>query len=647
MMKFYYLGMKNILLLICIALTSVIQAQRYNQDSLRTLFYKSPDTVRVNLLYEIGYAYSGDQLDSALFYYDKALLLSENIHYAWGQVKYYGYATAVLHSKGEFKEALELNKMAVSKCLTLPCYELLADQYINVGNDFQYLTEYDSAVYYYLEARKVYEKENDSASLAFVYGNIAEIYSSQKRKKEALAYARISMKYVSRKTDSYIYRNLLYNMARDEYNMNLYDDAFNHFKEVEKLAREAKDDYLLLLLMDSYFTYYTHFGEFEKLPQSANEFYALAEPMNSELLMANAYYLKGISAFYQKQFGDAELNIFKAISLTEDEAILMPAYITAADIALAKQHDVRLYWKYNHIADSLRDKMTDANILKNSQELEKKYETEKKEQQLVLRDEEITQKKLWISVLAISILALLIVLIAAMFIYRSKQQLQQQQILQLENEKLLSATKAVLKGQDEERTRLAKDLHDGLGSMLSGIKFSFTDIKQNMVMTSEQYGSFGRSLDMLDTSIRELRRVAHNMMPESLLKFGLDAALNDLCIQAEQTGRMKVIYQSMGLNEGEIDNEIILNVYRVIQELVNNAIKYSSATQLLVQLSFDQKNLSITVEDNGKGFNTEMSYSGLGWKNIRNRIASIHGILDAKSEMDKGVSIFIQIPVKA
>ena len=143
--------------------------------------------------------------------------------------------------------------------------------------------------------------------------------------------------------------------------------------------------------------------------------------------------------------------------------------------------------------------------------------------------------------------ALLIISMLSYRNYKHKQKLQQQRITELETEKQLTATEAVLKGEEQERTRLAKDLHDGLGGMMSGIKYSLQTMKGNLIMTPENQQAFERSMDMLDSSINEMRRVAHNMMPEALVKFGLDTALKDLCNDINQSGALQVNYQSIGI----------------------------------------------------------------------------------------------------
>ena len=208
------------------------------------------------------------------------------------------------------------------------------------------------------------------------------------------------------------------------------------------------------------------------------------------------------------------------------------------------------------------------------------------------------------------------------------------------------AAQAVLQGQVEERTRLAKDLHDGLGGILSSAKYSFSNMKENMIITSEHAAAFERSMGMLDKSISELRRVAHNMMPEALVAFGLDTALKDFCNSIEQTGVIQLTYQSFEINENTISKTTSAAIYRIIQELLNNILKHAHASTALVQLVRKNLALSITVEDNGKGFDPLVldNSDGIGYLNLKNRIAYLNGSIDIQTSEGKGTSVNIEIP---
>ena len=172
-------------------------------------------------------------------------------------------------------------------------------------------------------------------------------------------------------------------------------------------------------------------------------------------------------------------------------------------------------------------------------------------------------------------------------------------------------------------------------------------MKGNLIMTPENAQAFERSIEMLDSSIQEMRRVAHNMMPEVLVKFGLDAALKDFCIGISQTGALNVQYQSLKMEGADIDQTTSITLYRVVQELVHNALKHASAKNVIVQISRTEGGLTLEVEDDGIGFDTEIlrATDGIGWTNIRNRIEFLKGKLDVSSQTGKGTSVHIELDI--
>jgi two-component system, NarL family, sensor kinase len=314
--------------------------------------------------------------------------------------------------------------------------------------------------------------------------------------------------------------------------------------------------------------------------------------------------------------------------------------------------DISNAYRYSKELLNLKDSMAEKININRRLLLDARFETEKKEslisqleadkkiQQLTIR-----QKNTLNYVLIGSAATLLIISLLSYRNYRQKQKLQQQRINELETEKKLMATEAVLKGEEQERTRLAKDLHDGLGGMLSGIKYSLNTMKGNMVMTAENAKAFERSMDMLDSSIKEMRRVAHNMMPEALVKFGLDTALKDFCNDINQSGALQTRYQSIGLESADIDQTIAITIYRIVQELINNTMKHAAARNAIVQVTKTGDVLSVTVEDDGKGFDTSLLKlsKGIGWSNIQNRVEFLKGKMDVNSQTGRGTSVHIEI----
>ena len=222
--------------------------------------------------------------------------------------------------------------------------------------------------------------------------------------------------------------------------------------------------------------------------------------------------------------------------------------------------------------------------------------------------------------------------------------LQAKRITELETEKQLQAVDAMLQGQEEERSRLAKDLHDGLGGMLSGVKISFSNMKENLVMDASSAAVFERSINQLDNSIRELRKVAHNLMPEALVKFGLIDATKDFCNTMALSSNVKINCENFG-EKRILGNTADIYIYRIVQELVNNAIKHAAATQILVQLSTTNNRVLITVEDDGKGFDKNIldSENGIGLSNIKHRVDYFKGKIEINSKLGAGTSINIEL----
>jgi signal transduction histidine kinase len=274
----------------------------------------------------------------------------------------------------------------------------------------------------------------------------------------------------------------------------------------------------------------------------------------------------------------------------------------------------------------------------------KQLEQEKKIQQLSLR-----QQSIFNYVLLGSLAALLVIAFLGWRYVRSKQkisqqtgQLQAQRIRELEQEKQLIAFDFLLKGQEEERSRLAKDLHDGLGGMLSGVKLSLSAMKGNVILSEENARLFTKALSQLDNSMREMRRVAHNMMPEALVKFGLQQAVQDYCDSLLGMQQFKISCHFHDLDK-RIEPTAEIIVYRIVQELLNNVVKHAGATEVLVQVMRHNNSLNITVEDNGKGFDlaTLDQSKGAGLANVKSRVDYLKGQLDIRSEPGKGTSVHI------
>lgn len=408
------------------------------------------------------------------------------------------------------------------------------------------------------------------------------------------------------------------------------------------------------------------------------------------------YYVMGEYYFFQKQFENALKNYdlgFKYLNETKNEYLIFSLNISKgetlyelkryneshkilsqlyAEAKLPALHRVNFYRVYANtleklkkydealgiakllakLEDSLDSEINDKNIL----ELEAKYQNAENEKKITTLESEkklaqlsANNNRLYNWLLGISAVFMLLFAVFLWFYYRKNKKLAQQkeinyqqQLKELNQLEQLNSAKAMLTGEEKERKRVAQDLHDGLGGILAGIKMNLSKITGKQ----ENVGDVLVEIqDKVDYSLVELRRIARNMMPESLIKFGLDTALRDLC-ELYRTPTTQIEYLSFQV-ENTIPQQNQLLIYRVVQELLSNAIKHSGATNVLVQCSQNGNTFFLTVEDNGKGFNKELLFEkpGMGFGNIKNRVAYLNGTLEINSTPKEGTIINIELDV--
>ena len=191
---------------------------------------------------------------------------------------------------------------------------------------------------------------------------------------------------------------------------------------------------------------------------------------------------------------------------------------------------------------------------------------------------------------------------------------------------------------------MAKDLHDGLGGMLSGIKLNLTSVKENLIVAETDTKLFNNSIKQLDGAIVEMRRIAHNMMPEALIKFGLSDAIEDYCNDINESNTVQMHYFQLNLQQSlEKSMEVIL--YRIVQELSNNAIKHADAKNIIIQIIKHDHGITLTVEDDGKGFDTGLLTKGAGLQNVQSRVDYLRGRIEINSKAGEGSTFNIEIPL--
>lgn len=286
----------------------------------------------------------------------------------------------------------------------------------------------------------------------------------------------------------------------------------------------------------------------------------------------------------------------------------------------------------------IMNKVHDENMNNNMNEMMVKYETLKKEA-------ELNKKSVLLNRSIGGILSL--VLLSGFLFYRSrnKQRIAKQEIELLKKDQRLLATDYLIQGQEKERKRIAQDLHDGLGGLLSSARLQMQNIERE-INTLQQMNVIDKAEDLVTQAQSEVRRISHDMMPSALSELGLIAAVEDILAQISEDGQI-IVNTSMIDEDSIIAEKVQVGLYRIIQEIMNNILKHAEAKEINFSLRKQANKIQLIVEDNGKGFSDEgrKKTEGIGLKGIYSRVDYLNGTIDLKSTPGKGTSYEILIPL--
>ncbi len=623
------------------------EAQEGKRDSLlRNLKLAPDDTGKVRLLLEIADDFETNNQDSSIYYLEASKILSSKLGYQRGLYEYYEQSAIVSFTKGNYELAMQQTDTALRTARALKDSGLIVNILVNKGIIYQYLGQFDRQLDYSLQALAILDKGKYVEKYGSLHGNIANAYFNLHQYRKAIDYCFLSIRHLLETGGGY--PNRVYATLAQSYAALKMTDSALHFYNIAIVESEKLNDKYAEAAIYGYMAdTYIDRRDFSGMLAVSQKSLSLAKELQSNQMLASALYNIAYARYFNGDNPGAKKDIREALDIALKDSLkdeLKNIYTIFSYIAAGEKDFNTSIWARQK-SDSLQELMLNQELVRSASELEKKYESEKKDQQIILQQSQLQRRRILNYVLVGSAVTLLLIALLSYRSYRQKQKLHQQRISELEKEKQLTATEAVLKGEEQERTRLAKDLHDGLGGMLSGIKFSLNMMKGNLVMTPENAQAFERSIDMLDSSIYEMRRVAHNMMPEALVKFGLDTALKDFCSDINATGALRTTYQSIGLEKTAIEQITAITIYRIVQELIHNTIKHAAAKNAVIQVTKTGDRIAITVEDDGRGFDTSLlkKTKGMGWDNIQNRVEFLKGELDIQSAEGKGTSVHIEL----
>jgi signal transduction histidine kinase len=508
----------------------------------------------------------------------------------------------------------------------------------NIANIFRVTARYDTAMTIYIDLLKYYESVRDKEKQGKLLGNIGSLYYTAGNFEKAKEYTLKALDIQRTTTDRRATAVSLVNLSVFAINAGNYQEGIMYGDEAINLLKDVDRNYYAAALIRVGYCYYMTGNRDKALDYNRTAISIYKENNNSRGMM-EAYRQSGDYLIESGRYEDALKLGKEALQVADTtnrlDMRLLYDMLKRSAIWLNKPEEALFYSQ-----EQIRMKEEDLNSewADKISEIETKYNTEKKELEIAVLTAQAKTGRLFIILLVIILITGSTIGYILMKNQKQKAVLSVQRIKELEQEKKITATNSLLEGETKERARLSRDLHDGLGGMLSVARLKISTMKGNLTIPEENVATLNTAIDLLDNSIKELRRVAHNLMPESLMKYGLNAALTDFCRSAG-----KVTYHFFGEDKRQ-DEKLEIAAYRIVNELVNNAIKHSQAENINVQLITDENRLHIIVEDDGRGFDLKSveANGGTGLRNIRSRVTSFGGKIEMITAPGQGTEVNVE-----
>ena len=518
----------------------------------------------------------------------------------------------IQYDQTNYDDALEYYFKSLNTYRPINNYLGMSSALIWIGIIYQYAkSDYEAAIDTYMEAVRYSELGNSTLNKGYIYGNLATIYYNRMVYDSALQYYRLSFNIKKEFNDQRGIGNSFNNIGNVWYDLKQYDSALYNYEQGLAIRRAMNDQTGVASALVNIGRVYIDLEAYQSAEKNLKEGYELAQTIN-----------------YKEAWQQASL-------------ILSQLYEDQNQYAKA----LALHKEYKSISDSIFNIASDQSIA----ELQTQYETEKKEQQIILQESQLAEQTAALQrnriLLVASIVAIALVVAVGLLLrsrLKKKQQLKLQEAKLQAREAEITAT---ISSQEKERARYARDLHDGFGQMISILNMNLQNLKDGS-KPNERQEVFEASSKVIDDMYDELKNICFDLMPQTLIKHGLESALKEFAERINHSGKIHFELNIFGLDERLLDVQEI-SLYRISQEWTNNILKYSDATKVTLQITKDEGEITLLIEDDGSGFEKELLTSGKGngWKNLNTRTNLIQGELELESTVGvKGNVLIVNAP---
>ncbi len=535
-------------------------------------------------------------------------------------------------------------------------YRLIAEK------DLAEIENLDKAIKNYIEAQKLFEKAGDSVRMYQTIDDLGHLYSGSEYYLEAITMFEKVNSYASRALDTLMQARMLQQIGEIYIARKQVREASRYLEQASKLNLQIQDTLLSVINQLTIAALTGHKKLFSDLPDSMQLELSKYDSIRYESFLPSIHLHVGMYNMRAKKYKLAEYYFHQGLKLSGHDTFVKRELYRYLSECYEKMNDypaaLSVMKAYNNFNDSLNAASKSSSIqqmLLNSKNVQR--ETELKE---MARDKNITELQYIASKVVSygSVVAVIFMLIASYIFIRSFQQrLNANQIITKQNEELterkineletnlkIETMSSMLTGQEVERERIARDLHDSLGGLLSTVKLHFDaiQVKNPEITTQKEYS---KAYTLLDAACAEVRTISNNMQPGALLKMGIVPAIKDLInrIESEEMPHIEFIHYGP---LHDLPTGIILHIFRIVQELLYNCIKHAHANEILIQLIRNEEDLEIMVEDDGQGYDPAEIKKGMGTENVSARVNFLKGEISVYSVIGTGTTSTITIPYK-
>jgi len=664
-----------ILLLLLIAAGSSAQPSTPDKylDSLNQLISKTKsDSIRSRNYFLLSDYWREQDTVKAKAYLEKGKAFADK--YPYMKAMYYSYLGNYYLGIDNTKS--EINYLKADKELsvfnTKEAYQERAGAWHNYALVQQHQDDHkgalDALINHVLPLSK---KAEDKIWLGTEYISIAAIFMNIKQYQKAIPYLNQGIEHFQNAPRSqYFLLVNAYLTAADNYsgleNYKLTKKYLDLAKTLLDKSKNIVSHYRIEVFELDYYkcatTYFVATKQHQKALQHADEAIKLAKELNDNYSLQEIAFDKHTILIEQKRYPEAEKILIDLVNLKETTSLTQNRLKTFDALANLYHTTGNMTKAYAWLkkSKSLGDSLSESKLKTDISNLEIKYKTAEKERKIVSlnaanenANNKIRQNLLLNWLLGLISLFLLVIIILGWFFYRNSKKLavqkelyHQQQLRDIERQRQIDVVQVMLETKEDEQNRVARDLHDGLGGMLSTAKVNLTHYTQEKNNNTDV--ELENIVIQLENAITELRRIAHNMIPGMLLKLGLEAALRDLC-DTLSTQNLDIVFQWLNIQaEPPVQEQI--TIYRIVQEALANAVKHANAKNILLQCTQSEHIFFISIDDDGKGFNADkpLTNQGMGLKNMKSRVEHLNGTIEILSkENEQGTSINIELHVNS